>query len=164
MLKISSTVFQEHTFSVIYDTHIMFAGFFNLETLPSEFALLNLSPDSSSLAKEVCAWYEEDKNRLQTLPRPIQLTGTTFQEKVWHALQEIPKGEVCTYTRLALAIRHPSAVRAVGTACGKNPISLIIPCHRVLGISSLGGYRWGLNIKKSLLSYETQHNKTVAEQ
>jgi len=164
MLKISSTVFQEHTFSVIYDTHIMFAGFFNLETLPSEFVLLNLSPDSSFLAEEVCSWYEEDKNRLQTLPRPIQLTGTTFQEKVWHALQEIPKGEVCTYTRLALAIRHPSAVRAVGTACGKNPISLIIPCHRVLGISSLGGYRWGLNIKESLLSYESQHIKTVAEQ
>lgn len=164
MLKISSALFQGHTFSVIYDTHIMFAGFFNLETLPPEFSLLNLFPDSTTLAKEICGWYEENQNTLQKLPLPIKLTGTTFQEKVWHALQEIPKGEVCTYTRLALAVRHPSAVRAVGTACGKNPISLIIPCHRVLGITSLGGYRWGLNIKQSLLSYESQYTKTVAEQ
>lgn len=164
MLKISSTLLHSHTFSVIYDTQIIFAGFFTPQSLPPEFLLINLLQDSFTLAEEVRAWYEGNSNHPTHLPLPLQLNGTTFQKKVWQALLEIPKGEVCTYSRLASAIRNPAAFRAVGTACGKNPISLIIPCHRVLGIASLGGYRWGLNVKQSLLNYESTSVKYVAEQ
>jgi O-6-methylguanine DNA methyltransferase len=164
MLKISSTVFEGYKFSVIYDTHIIFSGFFDASALPPELLHLNLMHDSDGLAEAICVWYEAGSNDIQTLPLPVQLVGTNFQQKVWDAIGIIPKGEVCTYTRLALAIRHSSAVRAVGTACGKNPLSLIIPCHRVVGVSSLGGYRWGLPIKEFLLSYEASYAKTVAEQ
>ncbi len=80
--------------------------------------------------------------------------GTEFQRAVWRALTEIPRGETRTYTEIAAAIGRPRAVRAVGSACGANPIPLLIPCHRVVGANGLGGFSGGLEWKKRLLAAE----------
>jgi len=86
---------------------------------------------------------------------PLYLIGAPFQIKVWEALLTIPSGQVTTYGDIARAIGHPKAVRAVGTAVGRNPISLLIPCHRALRKGgALGGYHWGLPVKRALLAYE----------
>ncbi len=86
---------------------------------------------------------------------PLHVFGAPFQIKVWEALLAIPSGRVTTYSEVASAINQSSAARAVGTAIGKNPISWLIPCHRVLQKSGgLGGYHWGLPVKKALLAYE----------
>ncbi|MBU2936609.1 MULTISPECIES: methylated-DNA--[protein]-cysteine S-methyltransferase [Pacificibacter] len=86
----------------------------------------------------------------------LQLIGGPFQIKVWEALLSIPSGDVTTYGDIAAAIGNPKAVRAVGTAVGRNPISWLIPCHRVLRKSGdLGGYHWGTPVKRALLAYET---------
>ena len=87
---------------------------------------------------------------------PLDLSGgTPFQQSVWRALQEIAWGQTRTYTELALAAGAPAAVRAVGAAVGRNPFSLIVPCHRVLGASgALTGYAGGLDRKRALLAME----------
>ena len=83
---------------------------------------------------------------------PLDLRGTVFQRQVWQALQDIPEGTTVTYTDIATAVKRPKAVRAVGTAIGKNPVSLRIPCHRVVRRDGgLGGYAWGIERKKQIL-------------
>ncbi len=85
----------------------------------------------------------------------LQLLGTQFQIKVWETLLSIPFGEVTSYADIAKRCGSPLAVRAVGTACGANPIAFLVPCHRVLtSIGDLGGYRWGMDRKKKLLAWE----------
>ena len=89
--------------------------------------------------------------------RPVKLflIGAPFQIKVWEALLSVPTGHVTTYSDIARVIGHPKAVRAVGTAVGRNPISWLIPCHRALRKSGgLGGYRWGLPVKRAMLAWE----------
>lgn len=82
-------------------------------------------------------------------------TGSYFQKDVWQAVLEIPQGQASTYGEIARKIGNPKAVRAVGTAVGKNPIAILIPCHRVLPASGkLGNYRWGEEMKKKLLEAE----------
>ncbi|SNS20995.1 bifunctional helix-turn-helix domain-containing protein/methylated-DNA--[protein]-cysteine S-methyltransferase [Tropicimonas sediminicola] len=84
------------------------------------------------------------------------LIGAPFQIKVWEALLAIPTGHVTTYSEIAGAIGNPRAVRAVGTAVGRNPISWLIPCHRAIRKSgALGGYHWGLPVKRALLAWES---------
>lgn len=86
---------------------------------------------------------------------PLTLIGAPFQIKVWEALLSIPSGQVTTYSDIASAIGSPRAVRAVGTAVGRNPISFLIPCHRALRKSgALGGYHWGLPVKRAMLAWE----------
>lgn len=86
---------------------------------------------------------------------PLFMIGAPFQIKVWEALMRIPSGHVTTYSEIAAAIGHPRAVRAVGTAVGRNPVSWLIPCHRALRKSgALGGYHWGLPVKRALLAWE----------
>ncbi len=86
---------------------------------------------------------------------PLYLIGAPFQIKVWEALLAIPSGQVTTYSDVAHQIGSPRAVRAVGTAVGRNPLSWIIPCHRVLRKSGgLGGYHWGLGVKRAMLAWE----------
>jgi AraC family transcriptional regulator of adaptative response/methylated-DNA-[protein]-cysteine methyltransferase len=86
----------------------------------------------------------------------LQMIGAPFQIKVWEALLSIPSGHVSTYSEIADAIGHPKAVRAVGTAVGRNPVSYLIPCHRALRKSGgLGGYHWGLPVKRAMLAYES---------
>ena len=85
----------------------------------------------------------------------LHLIGAPMQIKVWEALLRIPSGQVTTYSEIATSIGAPKAVRAVGTAVGRNPVSWIIPCHRALRKSgALGGYHWGLPVKRALLAYE----------
>lgn len=84
--------------------------------------------------------------------------GTPFQQQVWKALTEIPYGVTISYGELARRINNPAAVRAVGLANGKNPVSIIVPCHRVIGANgSLTGYGGGMAAKKWLLEHETRH-------
>ncbi|MBD2563008.1 MULTISPECIES: bifunctional DNA-binding transcriptional regulator/O6-methylguanine-DNA methyltransferase Ada [Nostoc] len=91
---------------------------------------------------------------------PLDVRGTAFQKQVWQALQKIPYGETRTYTDIARDIAKPQAVRAVGNACGANPIALIVPCHRVLrSDGSLGGYHWGIERKQKLLIQESKFLK-----
>lgn len=86
----------------------------------------------------------------------LHLIGAPFQIKVWEALLQIPSGHVTTYSEIARVIDRPKAVRAVGTAVGRNPISWLIPCHRALRKSGgLGGYHWGLPVKRAMLAYES---------
>jgi len=86
----------------------------------------------------------------------LHMIGAPFQIKVWEALLHIPSGHVTTYSQIAGAIGRPKAVRAVGTAVGRNPVSWLIPCHRALRKSGgLGGYHWGLPVKRALLAYES---------
>lgn len=85
----------------------------------------------------------------------LHLIGAPFQIKVWEALLAVPEGHVTTYSDLARAVGNPRAVRAVGTAVGRNPISWLIPCHRALRKSgALGGYHWGLTVKRAMLARE----------
>jgi methylated-DNA-[protein]-cysteine S-methyltransferase len=91
-----------------------------------------------------------------TFDVPLALTGTPFQQRVWTALQDIPYGETTTYGELAASLGLvPGAARAVGLANGKNPVSIIVPCHRVVGSTgSLTGYGGGLDRKQRLLDHE----------
>lgn len=91
----------------------------------------------------------------QTGETRLHLIGSPLQIKVWEALLQIPSGHVTTYSEIAQAIGQPRAVRAVGTAVGRNPISYVIPCHRALRKSgALGGYHWGLPVKRAMLAWE----------
>lgn len=94
----------------------------------------------------------------------LHLIGAPFQIKVWEALLSIPSGQVTTYSDIATAIGAPKAVRAVGTAVGRNPVSWLIPCHRVLRkTGALGGYHWGLPVKRALLAYESLQADAISE-
>lgn len=93
----------------------------------------------------------------------LYLMGAPFQIKVWEALLAIPTGHVTTYSELARVTGHPTAMRAVGTAVGRNPISWLIPCHRALRKSGgLGGYHWGLPVKRAMLAYEAARADSAA--
>ncbi|OJF76866.1 MAG: cysteine methyltransferase [Treponema sp. CETP13] len=90
---------------------------------------------------------------------PLSLEGTDFQKKVWRALCTIPYGKTVSYKTIAKAIGNPNAARAVGMANNKNPIQIVVPCHRVIGSDgSLGGYASGIKIKQQLLAIENGFN------
>lgn len=92
----------------------------------------------------------------------LHLIGAPFQIKVWEALLHIPSGHVTTYSELAGAVGNPTAQRAVGTAVGRNPISFLVPCHRALRKSGgLGGYHWGLPIKRAMLAWEAARDDAL---
>lgn len=94
---------------------------------------------------------------------PVDLHGTAFQARVWDALRRIPAGQTRSYTEVAAEIGAPTAVRAVASACARNPVALVIPCHRVIrGDGSMGGYRWGLAVKERLLRREREAAARVA--
>lgn len=88
-------------------------------------------------------------------PLALLVRGTNFQVQVWTALLRIPSGRVAAYEDVAAAVGKPAAVRAVGTAVGRNPIAFLIPCHRVIRANgAIGGYRWGVSRKRALLTWE----------
>ncbi len=96
--------------------------------------------------------------RLKRFSLTLSLQGTDFQQRVWKALQKIPYGKTVSYGTIAKQIGNPQASRAVGAANGNNPISIIVPCHRVIGHNGkLVGFGGGLPIKQTLLSHEQQH-------
>lgn len=119
-------------------------------------------PPEEALPEPVRAVYRQVVEYLEGIRKtfqgiPLNLSGTPFQRRVWRALQEIPYGETRSYEEVARAVGAPQAVRAVGQACARNPVALLIPCHRVVRKEgSLGGYSGGLRFKCHLLSLEQQ--------
>ena len=98
----------------------------------------------------------------QAFDLPLQPRGTAFQQTVWQALQQIPYGQTRSYGFIAAAVGRPQATRAVGGANHRNPLSILIPCHRVIGADgSLTGYGGGLHIKQALLLLEQTHTKEL---
>lgn len=111
--------------------------------------------DGEALAPFLAEFEAYFAGRLQRFTLPLAARGTAFQQAVWRALCDIPYGETRSYGDIARAIGKPSASRAVGAANGRNPLSIIVPCHRVIGQSgSLTGYAGGLPIKQALLRLE----------
>lgn len=120
-------------------------------------------PHADWIIKPLQAHYKEDlavyfRGRKIDFDWPLQLVGTDFQQKVWQEIRKVPHGGVTTYKRIGERL-NTKAYRAVGQAVGANPVSLIVPCHRVLGTRSLGGYGGGINLKRLLLELE---NVTLA--
>lgn len=120
---------------------------------PAPDALGERDDDGLPAAREQLAAYFAGE--LTVFDLPLDLRGTDFQRRVWAALREIPYGRTRTYGELATALGAPSASRAVGLANGRNPISIVVPCHRVVGGSgSLTGYAGGVDRKRALLDLE----------
>ena len=104
-------------------------------------------------------WLQEIVRRVEGAPPsvelPLDVQATVFQRRVWQELQKIPRGTTRTYTQVARALGKPRSVRAVARACATNPVSIVVPCHRVIRTDgSLAGYRWGLQRKQKLLERE----------
>jgi methylated-DNA-[protein]-cysteine S-methyltransferase len=109
--------------------------------------------DPAGLSTAISAYFAGDLGAIDGLP--VAAGGTAFQRSVWDALRRIPCGRITTYGALAAAIGHPTAVRAVGHANGANPVSVVVPCHRVVGSGGgLTGYGGGLARKRWLLDHE----------
>ena len=118
----------------------------------------NDSDDVPPVLKETANQLEEYFAReRQTFDVPMELDGTPFQKDVWAELSRIPYGQTISYGELARRIGRPSAPRAVGQANGRNPIPIIVPCHRVLASNGIGGYGGGLTVKRALLAVEGVH-------
>lgn len=112
------------------------------------------TPVLSQAAEQLSAYFQGD---LPAFDLPLAPQGTAFQMAVWDALQEIPYGEVRTYGEVARAIGRPKTYRAVGQANNRNPLPILIPCHRVVGTAGLTGYAGGLEAKSWLLDLEKSH-------
>jgi O-6-methylguanine DNA methyltransferase len=111
------------------------------------------------IRSHVTAYFKGEKNPFAGLK--LDTGGTDFQQSVWQALQRIPHGQTISYLELAHAVGRPKAHRAVGSANGKNPIAIIIPCHRVIASNgSLAGYAGGVERKAQLLALEARLNQT----
>ena len=122
-------------------------------TAPDDFGLQK--DDHPILQQAVAEFDEYFAGKRQQFDVPTAAQGTDFQKQVWGMLKQIPFGETWSYQDLAIAIDNPKAVRAVGLANGKNPISIIVPCHRVIGKNGkLTGYAGGVDRKQKLLSLE----------
>jgi AraC family transcriptional regulator of adaptative response/methylated-DNA-[protein]-cysteine methyltransferase len=135
------------------------------DRLQKEFPKARLHPSEASQSPELDAWIKAlDEHLSQNKPRPdvpLDIRGTAFQARVWKLLLSVREGEVITYTELARRLGQPRAVRAVASACGRNRITVLIPCHRILrSDGSLGGYRWGLDRKRKLLEKEKSKSQT----
>ena len=119
----------------------------------------NVHINETGLIREAAAQlmdYLDGKRRAFEVP--IAMDGTEFQQAVWNALREIPYGETRSYRQIAERIGRPKACRAVGMANNRNPVAVIVPCHRVIGADgSLIGYGGGLDTKERLLKLEKQH-------
>ncbi|MCK5669944.1 methylated-DNA--[protein]-cysteine S-methyltransferase, partial [Candidatus Bathyarchaeota archaeon] len=128
-----------------------------VDALKEEYPYASITRDDEALrdAVEPLASYFEGEDYNPRLP--LDIHRTAFQWKVLKAIQEIPPGETKTYSELAESIGNPRAVRVVASACARNPVGLLVPCHRVLRKDGgLGGYRWGLPLKERLLEHESR--------
>jgi len=123
--------------------------------LRSEFPAAELRRDDATLGDWLAAVVRHLAGAQPHLDLPLDVRATAFQRRVWEELRKIPYGQTRTYKEVAEAIGKPSAVRAVARACATNPVSVVIPCHRVVGTGGgLTGYRWGVARKKKLLERE----------
>lgn len=125
------------------------------EALVRRFPAAELKAAGEEAAQFVSAIIAEVESPRTGADIPVDVRGTAFQEAVWKALSDIPAGETRSYAEIAARIGKPAAVRAVGSACGANPVAVLIPCHRALRTDgTLGGYAYGLGIKTELLKRE----------
>jgi AraC family transcriptional regulator, regulatory protein of adaptative response / methylated-DNA-[protein]-cysteine methyltransferase len=123
--------------------------------LQDQFPEANLIGSESGYKQLVAKVVSLIENPGAGLDLPLDIRGTAFQQRVWHALQKIPSGSTASYTDIANQIGTPGAVRAVARACGANALAVVIPCHRVIrNDGSLSGYRWGVERKRALLERE----------
>jgi AraC family transcriptional regulator of adaptative response/methylated-DNA-[protein]-cysteine methyltransferase len=142
------------------DKGVCFLGFAEpddalMGDLRRRFPRARIGTDDVGLREIVLQVLNFLKEPKQALDLPLDLRGTAFQQRVWRTLCQIPLGETRTYGELARMMEQPKAVRAVARSCATNPVSLAVPCHRVIGADGdLTGYRWGVPRKKALLERE----------
>jgi AraC family transcriptional regulator of adaptative response/methylated-DNA-[protein]-cysteine methyltransferase len=142
------------------DKGVCFLGFAEpddslMGDLRQRFPKASVVADDKALSSSVAAVLDFLKEPKQALDLPLDLRGTAFQQRVWQTLCQIPPGETRTYAQLAEMVGNPKAIRAVARGCATNPVSLAVPCHRVVGSDGgLTGYRWGVPRKQALLARE----------
>jgi methylated-DNA-[protein]-cysteine S-methyltransferase len=125
------------------------------ESLSRRYDELELTPaeDPAGMTSRLRAYFEGRLDAIEEVP--VEMGGTPFQQRVWKALQDVPCGQTRSYRDIATAIGQPTATRAVGAANGRNPIGIVVPCHRVVAADKrLGGYSGGLDNKRWLLTHE----------
>jgi AraC family transcriptional regulator of adaptative response/methylated-DNA-[protein]-cysteine methyltransferase len=126
-----------------------------VDALAREYPAATIGPDQGALSQWTARILAHLAGTESRLDLPLDIRATAFESQVWQALALIPFGETRSYGDVAKAIGRPTAVRAVASACGRNPVALAIPCHRVVPSSGgTGGYRWGAGRKKALLAHE----------
>lgn len=126
-----------------------------LDDLKTEYARAEISENKGNLEEFVLAILAHLAGKTPNLDLPIDVQSTAFQMQVWEELRNIPYGETLSYGDVAAKIGNKKAVRAVASACAKNRVALVIPCHRVIGTNGkMSGYRWGIERKKKLLENE----------
>jgi AraC family transcriptional regulator of adaptative response/methylated-DNA-[protein]-cysteine methyltransferase len=152
------------------DGRVVLLAFGDVEAAEDEIArirralaadqLMRTTPVLAQLKRELAEYFAGDRREFTV---PLHPVGTSFQQTAWQGLLEIPYGATRSYAQLAESIGHPRAVRAVGSANGRNPISILIPCHRVIASGGgLGGYGGGLDRKRLLLDLETRVAGTLS--
>lgn len=139
---------------------IVAAGFADPEAMwarlaPGRQLPMTVRPELGAVSRAVAAYFDGRLDALDELK--VEQPGTVLQQQVWDGLRAIPAGETRTYSELAADTDKPRAVRAAGTACGRNLVAPIVPCHRALrSDGSLGGYYYGLEVKRWLLAHESR--------
>ena len=123
--------------------------------LREEYPQAEIAPAKESFERWVREIVARTEGKQPRMELPLDLQATAFQRKVWQELQRIPRGRTRTYAQVARSLGKPRAVRAVARACASNPVSVVVPCHRVIREDgTLAGYRWGLPRKQQLLAQE----------
>ena len=126
-----------------------------LAELRDEYPRAEISPASDANQRWVKEVVSRTEGKQPHFELPLDLQATAFQRRVWQELQRIPRGRTRTYSQVARSLGQPKAVRAVARACATNPVSIVVPCHRVIREDgALAGYRWGLSRKEQLLAQE----------
>src|SRR5205814_8415519 len=123
--------------------------------LREEYPRAQIAPATDSFQRWVREIVQRIEGKQPRLELPLDLQATAFQRRVWQELQRIPRGGTRTYSQVARSLGQPKAGRAVARACATNPVSIVVPCHRVIRADgALAGYRWGLSRKEQLLAQE----------
>jgi len=132
------------------------------DALRKEYPRAEIAPGGRRLASSSEALLQHLDGQMREVDLPLDVQATAFQRRVWQELQKIPYGETRTYQQVAQAIGKPTATRAVARACATNPVSVVVPCHRVVRRDgNLAGYRWGLERKRALLERESNGAKRL---
>ena len=141
--------------SVLGTVHVLSDGDMITGILISDDPPADTIPRETDLISEAKAQLEEYLcGRRMTFDFPYGQKGTPFQESVWEALSDIGYGKTLTYGEIAERIGHPKAYRAVGTACGMNSLPIVVPCHRAVSSSGIGGFSCGIDVKRELMDIE----------
>lgn len=140
-----------------------------LEQLVNEYPKATVTPSVAASGEQFAKWMSvlnaKITGKKSKAELPLDIQGTAFQKCVWEFLRTIPRGHVVSYSEVAQAIGSPKAVRAAASACARNKIGVLIPCHRVIrGTGELGGYRWGLQRKRALLDMERRRRDVKVRQ